>query len=217
MSSPDTLTQIEAAVEQRSARNGRSKPNWSQIPDLSGRYVTLRSLVQTDLPGLLEAFSDGLGAAFTTVVPDRKTIEGWFRNLEVERAAGRAWPFVVLDASGQISGTTRYMRMAPAHRRLEIGGTLYAGRVQRSGLNTEAKRLLLEHAFETLGANVVQLRTDWLNHRSRAAIERLGAKQDGVLRGHLVMADGRIRDSVVYSITATEWPGVKANLTHRLR
>jgi RimJ/RimL family protein N-acetyltransferase len=101
--------------------------------------------------------------------------------------------------------------MARAHRRVEIGGTLYARRVQRTGLNTEAKRLLLGHAFEMLGVNVVQLRTDFLNHASRRAIERLGARLDGVLRGHLILG-GHLRDSAVYSIMAHEWPGVRRNL-----
>ena len=106
--------------------------------------------------------------------------------------------------------------MSERHRRLEIGGTLYAGRVRRTGLNTEAKLLLLGHAFDALGCNVVQLRTDWLNHASRKAIERLGAKLDGVLRGHLVMP-GHVRDTVVYSILAGEWPGVRSNLLVKLK
>jgi RimJ/RimL family protein N-acetyltransferase len=185
---------------------------WRQIPDLEGRHVRLRALVRSDREALLDAFADGLEGAFTTVVPNAATIDGWFDTLEREKAAGRAFPFTVLDAEGRVSGTTRFLRMAEPHRRLEIGGTVYARRVQRTGLNTEAKRLLLTHAFEVLGCHVVQLRTDWLNARSRAAIERLGAKMDGVLRGHLVMPDGHIRDSVVYSIIASEWPGVRANL-----
>ena len=121
----------------------------------------------------------------------------------------------LLDADGTLCGVTRFMRMNEAHRRLEIGGTVYAPRVQRTGVNTETKLLLLTHAFETLGCQCVQLRTDWLNHASRRAIERLGAKQDGVLRGHMVM-EGRLRDTVVYSILAHEWPGVRRNLATRL-
>lgn len=120
-------------------------------------------------------------------------------------------PFTVLDASGTVSGVTRFMRMSEPHRRVEIGGTVYARRVQRTGLNTEAKRLLLGHAFEVLGANCVQLRTDFLNHASRRAIERLGARLDGVLRGHLILGE-HLRDSAVYSILVHEWPGVRRNL-----
>ena len=112
-------------------------------------------------------------------------------------------------------GLTRYMRMSPANRRLEIGGTFYARSVQRSGVNTEAKLLLLTHAFEAMGCNVVQIRTDWFNKRSQTAIERLGAKRDGVLRHHQDW-NGRLRDIVVYSIIAPEWPGVKINLHHLL-
>ncbi|WP_242139000.1 GNAT family N-acetyltransferase [Sphingomonas sp. TREG-RG-20F-R18-01] len=111
----------------------------------------------------------------------------------------------------RIVGLTRYMRMNPAHRRLEIGGTFYAKSVQRSGVNTEAKLLLLKHAFEVLDCNAVQIRTDWFNKASQKAIERLGAKRDGVLRNHQLM-DGRIRDLVVYSIIASEWAGVERNL-----
>ena len=103
------------------------------------------------------------------------------------------------------------MRMNAAHRRLEIGGTFYAHSVQRSGVNTEAKLLLLKHAFEVLDCNAVQIRTDWFNKASQKAIERLGAKRDGVLRNHQLM-DGRIRDLVVYSIIASEWAGVERNL-----
>jgi RimJ/RimL family protein N-acetyltransferase len=190
---------------------------WRDLPDFEGRHVRLHALRRDHRDGLLQAFADGLDDVFTTFVPDAATIDAWFDALERERDAGRSFPYAVLDAEGRVSGTTRFMRMAPAHRRLEIGGTVYARRVQRTGLNTEAKRRLLGHAFEVLGCHVVQLRTDWLNLRSRAAIERLGAKMDGVLRGHLVMPDGHIRDSAVYSIVASEWPGVRANLDHRLR
>ncbi|MET4664863.1 GNAT family protein [Sphingomonas sp. PvP056] len=111
----------------------------------------------------------------------------------------------------RIVGLTRYMRMNAAHRRLEIGGTFYAKSVQRSGVNTEAKLLLLKHAFEVMDCNAVQIRTDWFNKASQKAIERLGAKRDGVLRNHQLM-DGRIRDLVVYSIIASEWAGVERNL-----
>jgi RimJ/RimL family protein N-acetyltransferase len=108
-------------------------------------------------------------------------------------------------------GTTRFMRMNPAHRRLEVGGTFYAKAVQRTGVNTETKLLLLNHAFAVLGCQCVQIRTDALNRRSQAAIERLGARKDGLLRGHQIVA-GRLRDTIVYSILDREWPGVQANL-----
>jgi RimJ/RimL family protein N-acetyltransferase len=150
-------------------------------------------------------------------VPDAGSIDAWFDRLMAEKAAGRAFPYTVLDGVGSVSGTTRYLRMSAAHRRLEIGGTIYARRVQRTALNTEAKFLLLRHAFEAMGCHVVQLRTDVLNERSRAAIERLGATRDGTLRAHMVMPDGRVRDTVVYSIVAAEWPAVRARLEGLMR
>ena len=184
--------------------------DWRTAPTLAGRHVTLRPLTRDDAPMLVEAVAPIVGQ-FTTGVPTSPD-DPWFQRIWREQEAGRTVPFAVLDNEGRIAGATRFMRIAPEHRRLEIGGTIYAPRVQRTALNTEAKRLLLGHAFDVLDAFVVQLRTDWLNRRSRTAIERLGAKLDGVLRGHLIMADGHIRDSAVYSIIASEWPGVRANL-----
>ena len=125
-------------------------------------------------------------------------------------------PFVVRDASGDIVGSTRFGNIEATHRRVEIGWTWYARRVQRTALNTEAKRLLLTHAFETMDCNVVQFCTHWHNLASRAAIARLGAKQDGVLRNHMIMPDGGTRDTVVFSIIASEWPAVRQGLDHRL-
>lgn len=184
---------------------------WRETPTLVGRYVTLRPLERDDRAGILAAFATGLEGVFATTVPTPGTIDHWYDRLERDFAAGRALPFTVLDRAGAIAGVTRLMRMNEASRRVEIGGTVYARRVHRTGLNTEAKLLLLTHAFETLECHCVQLRTDWLNRTSRRAIERLGAKQDGVLRGHMILGD-RIRDTVVYSILAHEWPGVKRNL-----
>lgn len=183
---------------------------WRAPPVLAGRHVTLRPLEDGDADALVAALAP-LAGMFTTGVPATAD-DAWFARVRQETLAGRTMAFAVLDPRGAIVGTTRYMRIAEPHRRVEIGGTLYAPWVQRTGLNTEAKRLLLAYAFDTLGCQVVQLRTDWLNRRSRAAIERLGAKMDGVLRGHLVMADGHVRDTVVYSVIASEWPGVRSNL-----
>ena len=184
---------------------------WRDAPTLAGRHVTLRPLERGDRAALIDAFADGLENSFATMVPNEATIDGWYDRIERETGAGRAMAFTVLDADGRVSGTTRFLRMNEAHRRVEIGGTVYATRVQRTGLNTETKRLLLTHAFEALGCQCVQLRTDFLNRQSRRAIERLGARQDGVLRGHMVMP-GHARDTVVYSILAHEWPGVRRNL-----
>ncbi|MBB4097540.1 GNAT family protein [Sphingomonas kyeonggiensis] len=183
---------------------------WRDVPTLPGRHVTLRPMARADRAGLLQAF-DGLRQLFHTTVPDDASIDAWMDRVENDVAAGRGLPFTVLDAEGRISGATRFLRMSRTHRRVEIGGTLYAPRVQRTGLNTEAKYMLLRHAFEVLEVNCVQIRTDFLNQASRRAIERLGARFDGVLRGHMIL-NGHHRDSVVYSILAHEWPGVRRNI-----
>ena len=124
--------------------------------------------------------------------------------------------FAVLDADGVPCGSTRFYDMDPTVPRLQIGYTWYARRVQRTGLNTEAKRLLLGHAFETLGCVAVGFQTSWFNHASRNAIERLGAKRDGVIRNHLRHADGSLRDTVTYSIIDSEWPAVRRHLEGKL-
>jgi RimJ/RimL family protein N-acetyltransferase len=187
--------------------------DWGTTPTLAGRHVTLRPLVESDVPALVEAARAGdLWNTFYANVSMMRTPELWWQAASREREFGRALLFAVETPTGEVVGTTRYMRMAAAHRRLEVGGTFYAKSVQRTGVNTEAKLLLLGHAFETMHCQCVQIRTDALNKRSQAAIERLGAKRDGLLRGHQQMADGRLRDSVVYSILDREWPGVRQNL-----
>jgi RimJ/RimL family protein N-acetyltransferase len=189
---------------------------WHQQPTLAGQHVTLRPLVLDDRDALVAAAADGdLTDLFFTNVSGLKDPDGFMAAAFKERDFSRAMPFAVCLPDGRLVGMTRYMRMNAGHRRLEIGGTFYARSVQRSGVNTEAKKLLLTHAFEVMDCNVVQIRTDWFNRRSQAAIERLGAKRDGVLRNHQLM-DGRIRDLVVYSIIASEWPGVKRNLDYLL-
>lgn len=160
---------------------------------------------------MVAAFATGLDGAYHTTIPNPDTIEAWYARIEREQAAGRSMPFTVRDAAGEIAGVTRFLRMARTHRRVEIGGTVYATRVQRTGLNTEAKMLLLTHAFEVLECYCVQIRTDFLNRQSRTAIERLGARMDGVIRGHVIL-NGHYRDSVLYSILEHEWPGVKRNI-----
>ncbi|MDB5706425.1 MAG: family N-acetyltransferase [Sphingomonas bacterium] len=186
---------------------------WRDAPTLIGKHLTLRPLSLDDRAGLLAAMADGdLAQLFYTVVPTPETVDAWFAKLFAERDAGRAMPFAVIAADGRIAGTTRFMRMSEADKRVEIGGTLYAKSVQRTGLNTEAKRMLLAHAFDAMGVHCVQIRTGWHNRTSRQAIERLGAKLDGVLRNHKLMPDGHFRDTMVYSIITEEWPGVRANL-----
>ena len=188
---------------------------WRDAPTLIGKHVTLRPLTFDDRDALLEAMADGdLASLFYTFVPTPETVDDWFAKLFAERDAGRVIAFAVIAADGRLSGTTRFMRMSESDKRVEIGGTLYSRSVQRTGLNTEAKRMLLAYAFETMGVQCVQIRTGWHNHSSRRAIERLGAKLDGVLRGHKIMPDGHVRDTVVYSIIDGEWPGVRSNLDY---
>lgn len=192
--------------------------SWRDVPTLVGRHAILRPLVPEDRDAILAAAGDGrLWELFYTVVPGPDSIDAYMERAAAEQAAGRALPLAVTLPDGRVVGSTRFMRMNEAHRRLEIGTTFYAASVQRSAVNTEAKLMMLRHAFEALGCLSVQFRTDWFNTRSQAAIERLGAKRDGVLRNHVVMPDGRVRDTVVYSIIAGEWPGVRANLEFRLR
>lgn len=187
---------------------------WVDTPTLVGQHTTLRPLADDDRAALVAAASaDDLWDMFYAGVAKFKDIDAWYAEVRREQSYRRAMPFTVLDAAGAVVGTTRLMRMNPVHRRVEIGGTFYATSAQRTGINTEAKAMLLGYAFETLGCDVVQIRTDWLNKRSQAAIERLGAKRDGVLRSHQ-RVDGRLRDIVVYSIIASEWPGVRRHLDY---
>lgn len=190
---------------------------WHVPPTLVGRHVTLRPLRREDAPALVAvASAGGLWDLFYAGVAKLKHIDAWYAEVEAEQSYGRALAFTVLDRDGAVIGTTRFMRMHEANRRVEIGGTFYARAAQRTGANTEAKLMLLRHAFDSLGCQCVQIRTDMLNKRSQAAIERLGATRDGVLRGHQVTATGRLRDTIVYSILDREWPGVRENLAYLL-
>ena len=152
----------------------------------------------------------------TSVPAPGETADYVAAALEGQRA-GHMLPFAVVDpASGEVLGTTRYHDIVPAVERLEIGYTWYARRAQRTHVNTTAKLLLLRHAFDVLGAKVVGWRTDNFNFASQRAIERLGARRDGVIRHHALRRDGTVRDTVMYSVTAGEWPEVRAHLEHLL-
>jgi N-acetyltransferase len=184
---------------------------------LRGRHVSLEPLSPDHADALGEAATDGeLWKRWYTNVPAPDAVEDFIAAAVAQQAAGTMLPFAVRDASGTIVGTTRYYDIDTAVPRLSIGYTWYAQRAQRTGLNTEAKLLLLGHAFEALGCVAVALETSWFNLASRAAIARLGAKQDGVLRGHRRHADGSVRDTVVFSIIACEWPAVRSNLRDKL-
>lgn len=184
---------------------------------LRGVHASLLPLSAEHHDGLVDAVKDGeLWKLWYTAIPSPESMAK-----EIERrfglfAAGTMLPFTVFDAEGRVAGMTTYMNVDAANRRVEIGSTWYAKRVQRSALNTQCKRLLLAHAFETLDCIAVEFRTHFFNQRSRRAIERLGAKQDGILRSHQIAPNGTVRDTVVFSIIAAEWPTVKAHLDFQL-
>ncbi len=184
---------------------------------LSGQHATLAPLSMTHAAGLREAAADGeLHRLWYTSVPTPEGIEAEIARRLNLQAQDSMQPFTVLDAQGRVAGMTTYMNIDGKNRRVEIGSTWYAQRVQRTALNTECKLMLLHHAFETLDCIAVEFRTHWMNHQSRTAIARLGAKQDGVLRNHQRMPDGSFRDTVVFSIIASEWPTVRAHLQYQL-
>ena len=168
--------------------------------------------------GLKLAAADGqLWNLRVTSVPEPAQTRTYIETALQGRAAGHRFAFAVLDsASGEVIGCSSYHDIVPAVDRLEIGWTWYAARVQRTSVNTRAKLLLMTHAFETLGARLVGWRTDNFNFASQRAIERLGARKDGVLRHHALRRDGTVRDTVMYSLTAGEWPEVKAQLLWQL-
>ena len=192
-------------------------PDWQRAPQLRGEHVSLEPLQLAHADGLRTALGDGeLSRCWYTNVPTPEGVESYIGAALDSQGAGSALPFAVRSADGEIVGTTRFYELDPTVPRLNIGYTWYAPQVQRTGLNTEAKLLLLTHAFETLGCIAVGFETSWFNQTSRAAIARLGAKQDGVLRNHRRHSDGSPRDTVVFSIIEGEWPAVKRNLLHKL-
>lgn len=185
---------------------------------LSGKYATLVPLAREHQDDLIAAVNDGeLWNLWYTSVPAPEKIPAEIQRRLDLQAKGTMLPFAVIENStGQAVGMTTYMNIDSANRRLEIGSTWYRKRVQRSALNTECKLVLLTHAFEQLACIAVEFRTHFLNRQSRAAIERLGAKLDGILRQHQIMNNGTLRDTCVYSITSGEWPAVQIHLSHQL-
>ena len=191
---------------------------FTQPITLSGTHATLEPLSQNHHDGLVEAVRDGeLWKLWYTSVPSPEGMRG-----EIDRRlgllqAGSMLPWTVRNsATGKIVGMTTYMNIDAQYRRVEIGSTWYANSAQRTPINTECKLMLLTHAFESLGCIAVEFRTGFFNHTSRRAIERLGAKQDGILRNHQLNRDGSVRDTVVFSIIAAEWPAVKQHLNFKL-
>lgn len=187
-------------------------------PTLTGRLVTLEQLERAHHDDLVEAAGDGeLWNLWYTAVPRPEGMAAEIDRRLALQEAGSMVPFTVRDSSGRALGMTTFMNVDRDLPRVEIGSTWNRASAHGTGTNPESKLLLLTHAFEVLECPAVEFRTHWMNQQSRAAIERLGAKLDGVLRSHLRMADGSLRDTAVYSIIATEWPQVRAGLLHRLR
>ncbi len=189
--------------------------NWATPVTLTGKYVRLEPLTEAHIPGLTEI---GVGQNFWHFMlygemNTETDMRNWVLDIMSCGQKGTDLPFAVIDlASGRVAGATRYMNMMPKDRGLEIGGTWYGVDFQRTAVNTESKYLLMTHAFEILHAIRVQLKTDSRNERSQKAIERIGAKKEGVLRNHMILPDGYFRHSVFYSVLDTEWPDVKKNL-----
>lgn len=186
---------------------------------LHGQHVSLVPLAASHHDDLVEAVKDGeLWNLWYTSVPAPEGVRAEIDRRLGLKTRGSMLPFAVIDEpTGRAVGMTTFMNIDALYRRVEIGSTWYRRRVQRSGLNTECKLLLLTHAFEHLNCIAVEFRTHFLNRQSRAAIERLGAKLDGILRQHQLARNGTLRDTCVYSILDREWPMVKAHLTHRLQ
>jgi len=185
---------------------------------LSARGVALAPLALAHEAGLRAAAADGaLWNIRVTSVPEPQDTRKYIEDALAMRQAGNRFAFCVIDeASGRVLGSSSYHDIVPALKRVEIGYTWYAKSVQRSHVNSTAKLLLMTHAFEALGCHVVGWRTDNFNFASQAAIERLGAHKDGVIRGHALRRDGTIRDTVMYSLRSGEWPEAKAQLVYSL-
>jgi RimJ/RimL family protein N-acetyltransferase len=191
---------------------------WLAPVTLRGSTATLVPLERRHRDDLVAAVQDGeLWRLWYTFVPEPDRVEAEIERRLGLQSAGTMLPFAVVEnATGQAVGMTTYMNVDAQNRRVEIGSTWYRRRVQRSALNTECKLLLLRHAFESLDCIAVEFRTHFFNHASRRAIERLGARLDGVLRSHQRATNGTLRDTCVYSIIASEWPTVRAHLEFQL-
>jgi len=192
---------------------------WKTPVTLEGRSIRLEPLTEAHVPALAEIGCVDRIWQFMVYgqIRNEDEMRKWVHNVLNGQAAGTDLPFAVIHlASGRVAGATRYMEIRPAHRSLEIGGTWYGLEFQHTVVNTESKYLLLQYAFETLGTIRVQFKADNRNERSLRAIERIGAKREGILRNHFILPDGVIRDSVFYSVIESEWPGVKDRLTDLL-
>ncbi|HKV64196.1 MAG TPA: GNAT family protein [Candidatus Acidoferrum sp.] len=185
---------------------------------LEGRHVRLEPLTKAHLAGLAEVgLDEELWRWIPTAVRTREEMAAYIETALDEQRRGVSLPFAILEkATGRAIGSTRYGNIERTHHRVEIGWTWVAREWQRTAINTEAKYLLLKHAFESLGCIRVELKTDSLNEKSRYAILRIGAKEEGIFRNHMVTSSGRIRHTAYFSIIDSEWPAVKARLEEKL-
>ncbi|MEM7598836.1 MAG: GNAT family protein [Pseudomonadota bacterium] len=188
---------------------------WPAPVTLTGKTVTVAPLSQDHAADLIQAATH-LQGLWYTMVPTPEGVPDEIDARLAQQAAGTMLPFSLLTPDGRAMGMTTYMRIDAVNKRVEIGSTWISPDMQRTGFNTEAKLLMLAHAFDTLGCIAVEFRTHAMNVQSRRAIERLGAKLDGILRNHSVLKNGTIRDTAVYSILPNEWPAVRANLDWQL-
>lgn len=195
------------------------KTPWVSPVTLQGQYVRLEPLNEIHIPGLIEI---GKGQDFWNFMlygrmETEKDMRNWVLDIMSRADKGTDQPFAVIHlASGRVAGATRYLNIVPNDRGLEVGGTWYGLDFQRTVVNTECKYLLFTHAFEVLKCIRLQIKTDLRNVRSQKAIERIGAKKEGILRNHMILPDGRYRDSVFYSVIDSEWPDVKKRLEEML-
>jgi RimJ/RimL family protein N-acetyltransferase len=192
--------------------------SWLRPVQLEGESVKLVPLQKAHKVDLAFAASDGkLWELWYTSVPSPKTVDSYLDTALSEQASGKALPFAIIDKkTNTIVGTTRFLNVDAKNKRVEIGATWYAKKVQRTGINTECKYILLKYAFENLNCIAVEFRTHFHNHPSRNAILRLGAKQDGILRNHRLDESGNLRDTVVFSILDSEWKTVKTSLEFKM-
>ena len=191
---------------------------WLSPVELEGNFVKLLPLTESHKSEVLDAASDGkLWELWYTSVPSSDTLDSYMGFALKQKSEGLALPFVIVEkATGKVVGSTRFCSVDAPNRRVEIGYTWYSQSVQRTGINTECKYLLLQHAFETLDAIAIEFKTNFFNFPSRNAILRLGAKQDGILRNHRIDRMGNIRDTVIFSILKSEWPTVKTALEFKM-
>ena len=201
------------------AARGDNARVWERLAErLEGRFVVLEPLTRAHAEGLFAAAADAeIWRWMNVLAHEREAFEDWLGAALEAARAGREAPFaILLGEGGEPVGSSRYLTLRPEHRGLEIGHTWHARRVWGTGVNVEAKYLLLRHAFEELGCLRVEFKTDARNERSRAALEALPARFEGIFRKHMVVRGGELRDSAYYAVVDDEWPEVKANLERRL-